>query len=161
MPSRDPVVSNTTPLISLVGVGMLDLLPALYSEVWIPRAVYDEYQTGRGRHPGSPDLDTLSWLKVHAVAPDPAIAAILDEGEAEAIVLARACHARTLLMDELRGRGVAARLGLPVAGSLIVLLEAKQQGLLPLVAPVVDQMIAQGRRISPRLRAEVLKRVGE
>src|SRR5579859_1044100 len=54
-----PVISNTTPLISLVGVGLHDLLPAIYGEVWIPEAVYIEYQTGRVRHPGSPNLDTL------------------------------------------------------------------------------------------------------
>lgn len=68
-PSRSPhpVISNTTPLISLVGVGLLDLLPAIYGEVWIPEAVYAEYQTGRAHHPGSPDLDTLSWVRVHPV----------------------------------------------------------------------------------------------
>jgi predicted nucleic acid-binding protein len=42
-------VSNTTPLINLVGVGLLDLLPPLYGAVWIPTAVHAEYVAGRGR----------------------------------------------------------------------------------------------------------------
>jgi hypothetical protein len=159
--SPDPVVSNTTPLITLVGIGLLDLLPTLYHEIHIPEAVFTEYQAGRVQHPGSPDLATLSWTTVHTVALDPAIPASLDAGEAQAIALARTLNARLLLLDERHGRAVAERLGLPVAGSLTVLLEAKQQGHVPLVAPIIDQMIAQGRRISPRLRDEVLRRAGE
>jgi len=37
-------VTNTTPLITLAGVGLLDLLPLLYGKVWAPRIVLDEYQ---------------------------------------------------------------------------------------------------------------------
>ncbi len=133
----NPVVSNTTPLITLAGVGLLDLLPALYQAVQIPEAVYAEYQAGRLRHPGSPDLDTLPWLTVHAAPPDPAIPETLDAGEAEAIALARASHAHLILLDERRGRAVATRLGLPVTGSLSVLLLAKQRELVPLVAPIL------------------------
>lgn len=161
MASPDPVVSNTTPLITLVGVGLLQLLPSLYQEIQIPRAVYTEYQTGRARHPGSPDLDTLAWLTTHTAPPDPDVPDTLDAGEAQAIALARASHARLLLLDERRGRAVAMGLGLPVEGSLSVLLVAKQRGLVPLIAPILDQMVTQGRRFSPRLRSEILARAGE
>ena len=41
-----PVISNPSPLITLTGVGLLELLPALYREIWIPQAVYSEYQVG-------------------------------------------------------------------------------------------------------------------
>jgi predicted nucleic acid-binding protein len=43
---RDPVGSNTTPLIKLVGVRLLDLLPTLYQEIHVPEAVFAEYQAG-------------------------------------------------------------------------------------------------------------------
>jgi predicted nucleic acid-binding protein len=100
-------------------------------------------------------------LPAHTVAPDPAVPASLDAREAQAIALARTLQARLILLDERRGRAVAARLGLPVVGTLTVLIEAKLQGHVPLIAPVIDQMIAQGRRISLRLRTEVLRRAGE
>jgi uncharacterized protein len=45
--SQGPVVSNTTPLINLVGVGLLDLLPGLYGTVLIPDAVQGEYDAGK------------------------------------------------------------------------------------------------------------------
>lgn len=161
MASPKPVVSNTTPLITLVGVGLLDLLPKLYQAIHIPQAVYAEYQAGRSRHPNSPDLDTLAWLNVHSAPPDPDIPNTLDAGESEAIALARASSARLILLDERHGRVVAKRLGLPVEGTLSVLLLAKRQGLVPLLGPILDQMATQGRRFSPRLRTEVLARAGE
>ena len=37
------IVSDTTPLISLMKVSQLDLLARLYGEILIPRAVYEEY----------------------------------------------------------------------------------------------------------------------
>ena len=46
MPNPNPVVSNTAPLISLGEVGLLDILHQLYGDVWIPQAVFDEYQIG-------------------------------------------------------------------------------------------------------------------
>jgi uncharacterized protein len=47
-------VTNTTPLITLAGVGLLDLLPLLYGKVWAPRIVLDEYQAKAP--PTEPDL---------------------------------------------------------------------------------------------------------
>ncbi|MGH2458281.1 MAG: DUF3368 domain-containing protein [Chloroflexota bacterium] len=161
MPGLEPVVSNTTPLITLAGVGLINVLPALYGKVWIPDVVYEEYRVGQGRDPARPDLDHLPWLLVHPIAPDSEVTETLDAGEAAAIALARACHARLILLDEQRGRREAARLGLPVAGSLAVLIAAKEQGLISAVAPILDQIMAQGRWVGVDLRARVLGLAGE
>jgi predicted nucleic acid-binding protein len=60
--SRGPVVTNTTPLINLSGVGLLDILPQLYGEVWAPRAVISEFQAKATSI--DPDLNHISWLKI-------------------------------------------------------------------------------------------------
>ena len=155
------VISNTTPLISLAGVGLLDLLPAIYHEVWIPDIVHVEYQAGRATHAGSPDLDTLSWLQVHLAVPHPDVPTNLDAGEAAALALALHSSAQLVLLDEQRARREAVRMGLPIARTLTVLLEAKRRGHLPVVGPIIDQMIAQGRRISASLKIHVLLLAGE
>ncbi len=156
-----PVVSNTTPLISLAEVGLLDIVRQLYSELWIPPAVFSEYEAGVPAHALRPSLATFSWITVHEVSPDPAVPGSLDAGESEAIALARAAHARLILIDEQRGRAAAKRLGLVVAGSIAVLLEAKSQTIIPKIRPYLDQMIAQGRRIGPRLFDQALALAGE
>jgi predicted nucleic acid-binding protein len=43
-------------------------------------------------------------------------------------------------MDELRGRAAARSLGLPVMGTLGVLLEAKRRGLIPAIKPELDRL---------------------
>ncbi len=160
MASR-PVVSNTSPLITLAGVGLLELLPAVYSESRIAEAVRNEYQAKRLA--SEPDLTALTWLVVEAVEPDSDLAAIqgLDRGEAATIALGAALQARAVVLDDRLGRRIAAERGLPVIGTMTVLLRARQQGLLPAVGPVIATMLTQGRRISPRLHAHVLRIAGE
>lgn len=154
-----PVVSDTSPLINLAAVGLLPVLAALYGQVVIPEAVRDEYAAGR--RPGEPALGDLGWLVVTAVALDPALSDVLGPGEAAAIALATATRARALLLDERAGRRVAAARGLPVVGTLAVVLRAKRAGLVPAVRPVVDTLIARGMRLSLALRARVLREAGE
>ena len=157
---NSPVISNTTPLIKLAGIGHLDLLPQLYGTISIPEAVRLEYQ--RGARPVDPDLDILPWIRgIKDVRLDPSLPKKLGAGEAGAISLAISSQARTLLLDERRGQQVAAALGLPLSGTLGVLLGAKEEGLIPAVEPAIDMMIAQGRHISLTLRAQVLRAAGE
>jgi predicted nucleic acid-binding protein len=149
-----PVVSNTTPLINLVGLGCLDLLPRLYGKVTIPEEVHDEYLAGK--RPGDPELASLSWLAVvPSTDSDPLLTSILGSGEAAAITLAMTHSARAVLLDETIGRQAALMKGLPVVGTLGILLAAKQAGFVAAVRPLLDEMIRQGRWISSSLRAGV------
>jgi len=54
----------------------------------------------------------------------------LDAGEREAIALAEELHADRILLDEAKARRAAICRGLKVAGTLAVLFEASQRGLL-------------------------------
>jgi predicted nucleic acid-binding protein len=158
--SQQPVVSNTTPVINLVGVGHLDVLPALYGTVTIADVVRDEYVAGKST--ADPNLDSLSWLQIVSSAPlDPSLPPQLGAGERATLSLASALAARAVLLDEAYGRRLARSRGLPVVGTLGVLLAAKQAGHLGAIKPIVEEMIRQGRRISQRLMAQVLRAAGE
>jgi len=156
-----PVVSNTSPLIKLAGVGLLDLLPQVYGNIWIPEAVRAEYAAGASAT--DPEIDSLPWLSLHLTAIEPGLLAVrgLGKGEAESISLAMSSGARAIILDDRLGRREAIARWLPVVGTLSVLVRAKSLGLLAEVRPVVDQMVAQGRHISARVRAEILKAAGE
>lgn len=156
-----PVVSNTTPLISLAEIGLLDVLRQLYGPVIIPPTVLAEYQRGRAAHPQRPDLQGVPWVAVQPAPTDPLVPTSLDAGERDAIALARALQAARILLDERAARAVAMRLGLTVSGSAGVLLAAKQVGIIPMVKPHLDQMIAQGRHIGPNVYEQVLRQAGE
>lgn len=152
-------MTNTTPLITLAGIELLDLLPRLYGEVWAPRVVLDEYQVKAP--PTEPDLTQAPWLKVvGGVVIDPTLP-LLDAGEAAALSLAQTSGARLILLDERKARRIAARRGLPVAGTLAVLLRAKQQGVIAALRPYIIQMQTQGRRFHPDLITHLLTEAGE
>jgi len=159
------VVSDTSPVTNLVAVGQLDLLRQLYDKVLIPQAVYREITYDDSRQPGATEVQTLEWIETRPVTDRMLVTALqmeLDEGEAEAIALAKELAADLLLLDERRGRAVASRLGLRFIGLLGVLLEAKQRGCLPAVKPVLDELVAKaGFWVSPQLHARVLQAAGE
>ena len=110
-------------------------------------------------------MQTLEWIETRAVANRALVTALqmeLDEGEAEAIALAKELAADLLLLDERRGRVVAAHLDLRLIGLLGVRIEAKRKGCLPLVKPVLDDLVAKaGFWVSQQLYARVLLAAGE
>ncbi len=145
------VVSDSACLIGLERVRRLDLLSAVFGEVIVPPAVAAEF----GVNP--------AWLRVIAPTDAKLVAAcraLVDDGEAEAIALAAELGAE-LLMDDLLGRRLAARLQVPVRGLLGVLVLAKRAGKLPAVAPVIADLKQQNFFIGEALMAEVLKQCGE
>lgn len=99
---KAPAVADTTPLITLAGVGLFDLLPQLYGHITVPRAVVAEYQVKASS--ADPDLQQLSWLTiVDNVMVDPTLPP-LGPGEAAAISLAKLLSAQFVLLDERKAR---------------------------------------------------------
>lgn len=148
------VVSNTTPLSELAKVGQMNLLGDVFGAVIIPQEVYDELTTGM--HPAATAVRSASWISVYSVSDDEKISQLqadtgLDLGECAAIILAEELGADHLLMDERAGRRVAKLRNLSVIGVVGTLLLAKQQDLIPNVKDILDELLAQGTRISLRL----------
>jgi hypothetical protein len=159
------IVSDTSPLMNLAVVGHLQLLHQLYDTVIIPEAVWNELSTLSSQHLEVSTVQTLPWLDRQPVTSQAIVDALqaeLDIGEAEAIALAVEKQADLLLIDERRGRQVAARMGLIYIGLLGVLLEAKRKGFMSEVKPVLDDLIAKaGFWVSSHLYSRVLQAAEE
>lgn len=85
----------------------------------------------------------------------------MDLGEPEAIALAEAMDARFLLIDERKGRMVATRRGLPIAGIGSVLLAAKHHGHIQSIAVELAVLKKAGYRLSDALVRKLLELAGE
>lgn len=127
------VVSDTTPLRYLAVIGGLDWLQELFGQVVCPPEVLVECRNENAPAPlRAWVLSPPSWLRIMPVltgARGLPIDASLDVGETAALCLALGIHADLVLLDERRGRAMAAQLGLPVTGTLGVLVEAALHGL--------------------------------
>jgi len=89
-----------------------------------------------------------------------ALRLLVDPGESEAIVLAYEKGLR-IILDDRKAREVAQRLGVPVTGTVGLLVKAKQEGVIATVSPLLDALDANHFRISDALRAEALTLAGE
>lgn len=159
------VVSDTSPVLSLALVGQLDLLKRLYGSIVIPRAVHDELVVGGAAYDDGDDIVRQPWISVGAATNSIVIALLLrelDRGEAEAIALAVELKASLLLIDEFKGRRLAEYLGLPHAGVVDLLGEAKRHRYLPAIKPTLDALIERANfRVSAKLYQRTLEIAGE
>ncbi len=125
------VVSDTTPLNYLVLIRAVDVLPVLFTEVYVPSEVLRELQA-----PGAPAivrqwiLQPPTWLKIADPAMQLPSVARLDRGEADAISLAKERGISDILIDEKIGRKIALAEGLTVLPTITILERAAGAGLL-------------------------------
>jgi hypothetical protein len=156
------IVANAGPLIALSRIEYLYLLLALYDEVIVPPAVYREVTFDATRS-GAGEIAQAAWIHQETATDTIAVERLqywLDDGESEAIVLAQSMQLR-LLIDERRGRTIAATLGVSCTGTIGVLLAAKQAGHIPTVTPLLDALQRAGVYLSSGLRGEVRRMSGE
>ncbi len=145
------VVADSSPLIVLINIGCIDILPRLFGKVIIPPEVSSELAQEKRPRPvrvfiASPP----AWLIEQApssVEPIP----MLHPGEASAISLALEVHADLLLIDEMLGRKAAVVRGIHVTGTIGIIEQAADHGLLDL-----KEAFAQIKKTDFWISAELL-----
>lgn len=159
------VVSDTTPLISLLKINRIDLLEKLFGDVLIPQAVFDELTADERFQLEANRIRQTKFIAVKPVNPESASilkrATGLDQGESEAIVLTDELKADLLLMDEAKGRNVSAQMGLRIMGTIGILMAAYEEHELTSdeVRECVDGLQRAGRHIGQRHYQMLLSRL--
>ena len=131
------VIVNSTPLIVLCSIGRLEILQKMYAEITIPAAVYRE----------------VTEKKMYK--------AKLHDGEVEVMILCQEQNADLAIIDDNAAKKTAKYLGIPVTGTLGVLIKAKQQGFINEIRPIISELKANGFYVSQQVEELVLKYAGE
>jgi predicted nucleic acid-binding protein len=156
-------VANASPLIFLSRASHLYLLQHFAHRVLVPEPIHNEI-----REKGSDDitvraLEISPWIEV--VSPPPVPEQILGwglgPGESSVLALAYATRGMEAIIDDLAGRRCASLLGIPVRGTLGIVLTAKKRGLIPKARPVIETLIRSGMYLSKTVIEETLRRVNE
>ena len=151
------VVSNATPLRYLAEIRALHLLPHLFGQVVIPKAV--EYEL---THRHAPEcIRTViesppEWLHVHQTHHADPNLGFLDPGEREAILLAEEIGVHIVLLDEKMARDVSTQRGLRCIGTLRILAEGAKRGQIDL-CDAIERLRRTTFRVHPALLERVLK----
>jgi uncharacterized protein len=126
------IICKTSPLQYLHQLGALHFLPALVKSITVPAAVQDELNTGRELGLDLPDLKSYEWVVVRRPASSVALRLITDlgPGEREVLALTLELPDSICVIDDSLARRVANALGLRVTGTLGILLDASEPGLL-------------------------------
>lgn len=129
------VVSDTTPIISLMKAGQLGILQKLFEVVYIPKAVFSELTKNSAYKEETKAIQACGFLLVEEVENGKSVIILrklmgLDAGESEAIILADEKQSDVLLMDEHKGRQAAKGLGITITGTIGILAQAFDEGLM-------------------------------
>lgn len=160
---RDEAVVNASPLIFFSRGGHFDLLRSSAARIFVPAAVVNEI-SARGTHdPTVICLRNASWLEIVAdeFIPPSVLSWGLGAGESAVIAVAISKAGRMALLDDMAGRRCALAHGLPLMGTLGIVLEAKKSGRLVNARPVLEDLLRGGMYLRRSVLDDALALVGE
>lgn len=152
------VVADTSPINYLLLINQIDSLPRLFQQIIIPDAVRDEMLD-----PDTPPVlqqwlaNPPFWLTVQTVPIIDTTVSSLDPGEQTAVTLAQTLPADLLIIDERLGRRIAEERGIAIIGTVGILDDAAEQGLINL-AEAIAQLQKTNFRVSRRIIQALLNK---
>jgi predicted nucleic acid-binding protein len=142
-------------------IGHLALLGELADEICVPDAVVCE--VGAKSEGDHGRFVSLSGARVEADVPVSSDVAAwsLGRGESQVITLAGVIPGSRTVLDDLAARRCAQSLGLPVIGTLGIVLRAKRKGVITAARPIVEHLRRVGLYASDALIEQALAHLGE
>jgi predicted nucleic acid-binding protein len=159
----EPPAVNASPLVYLAQIDALDLLRVIASDFIVTASVLREIDAYGEQDPVSRAVRATRWLHVVDAPPVPDSVRAWDLGAGEASVLSWAlAHPGTeVLLDDLKARRCARSFGIPLWGTLGVVILARQRGVISAARPVMERLRAAGMYLSNRTLDQALAPLGE
>jgi predicted nucleic acid-binding protein len=164
-------VVNSSPLIFLTRIGLLELLSEPGVSVIVPDADLAELGAIGPNDPAAVAVESTRWIEVVSTPPIPDSLRQWSLGAGEASVLSLAiaeiesgtanAHEIDVVLDDRKARRCATGLGLGEQGTLALLLIAKKTGRINAVHPLLLRLRSGGMHISTELMLRVLSQAGE
>lgn len=140
-------------MILLDKIGELTLLNKLFGQVTITQEIADEFRN-----------ELPDWVKIENPTNktyQKILEASLDKGEASAIAYAIEHNDCLLIIDDYKGRRYAEQLGLKITGTLGVIINAKLNGHINSVKPLLDKIKQTDFRLTTDLERRTHEKSNE
>ncbi|MBR6200797.1 MAG: DUF3368 domain-containing protein [Spirochaetales bacterium] len=162
------VVSDTTPIISLLKVHQIDLLEKLFGKVILPAEVYEELTVDNRFYKEIADFQECDFFEIEDCIDDEILEKFkqdnkLDAGESAALIWCEKLAADLILMDEKNGRDAADTMNLKCMGTIGIIAGAYRNRLLSKqdVISIVLGLQKSGRFISDGLYKMLMETIEE
>ncbi len=162
------VVSDTTPLISLLKIDRLEILEQLFGEVILPKEVFTELTSNKSYQIEADKIKSKSFITTKTILNSASVdilkrATGLDQGECAAIILSDELQADLLLMDEVKGRTVSKQMGHRIMGTIGILMVAYEENELTAeeVKECIEGLKLAGRHIGQKYYRLLLEKLKE
>ncbi|MBK7180416.1 MAG: DUF3368 domain-containing protein [Chloroflexi bacterium] len=141
-------VVNASPLILLAKVQQLHLFSLLAETFVVPEAVVAEILAGPANDLARQFLEAQPVTTVAVSASPLVLAWDLGAGETAVLSYALANPGWKAIIDDGAARRCAHTLNIPLAGTLAIILAARQKQLIPVAVPVVQTLLSHGFRVN-------------
>lgn len=159
------VISDTSSISNLLMIGKLSILKDVFGKIIIPQAVLEELLVLERFGHDLTEIHESSWIEVSEPSDVDFVQTLrenLDLGESAAIALAIELGASNLVIDEKKGRRIAAELGLEIIGLVGILLEARERGIINSAKSTLDELMEKANfRISQAFYQKILSKLNE
>jgi predicted nucleic acid-binding protein len=155
-------VANASPIIVLAKIARADLLTNLSRELLIPQAVVDEIVAGPSDDPARQLIEN-GWgtRSIPQTVPSNLLEWGLGPGETSVLAVAQERTGAIAVLDDAVARTCAKAIGVPVIGSLGIIVRAKNQGLLTSASDATRALRNVGLYLDDDVLRRVLQSVGE
>jgi predicted nucleic acid-binding protein len=143
------VISDTSTLILFQKIKEFELLHKVYGTLVTTPEIAAEFGD-----------DLPDWIVIQAVSDKKYqffLETQIDKGEASAIALASEYENTLLLLDDLKARKLATKLGFKFTGSLGVIHKAKEMSVITKVKPLIDKLLRTDFRVADNIVNAILK----
>ena len=156
-------VMNASPVILLAKAEVIQFVPKVCARLIIPAGTVQEVQRGKMSDAGRAWLagEGASFVKPTENIPEPVLNLGLGLGETQVLAWLVKNPGFEGVLDDLKARRCATKLGLTVVGSLRVLIILKERKLVPAIRPAVDKFREAKFYFSEELIQDALKLAGE
>jgi len=147
------IISDTSCFIILSKIGELELLHRVYGQITTTIDIATEFGEA-----------LPEWVEIVEVKDKPKQLLLelqIDKGESSAIALALENPESIIILDDIKARRVAAKLGITYTGTIGIIVKAKLRGIIPSIKPIINNIKQTDFRLSEEIETKALREADE
>lgn len=148
LPMHRTIIADTSCFIIFSKIDELELLHKVYGQITTTVDIAMEY--------GALLPEWVEIVEVKDKSKQQILELQIDKGESSAIALALEIPDSTIVLDDIKARNIADKLGLNYTGTIGIVVKAKLKGIIPSIKPIMAKIRQTDFRLSAEIELQAL-----